>query len=212
MKYEKCKLLFEDNFKKLQKANILILGVGGVGGYALDCLYKTGITNITIVDFDSFDISNQNRQIGSEAVGISKVKHLKTLYPQITIKKEKIDTKWIKNNDLSSYDMILDAIDDIIPKVALIKKYYQKLITTSGSANRIDSTCIEYISIWETFNDPFIKNIRKTLKREGFDEDFKVIFSGEVPINKAKGSFVGVTGSFGLAMCSVAIQTILKKI
>jgi len=211
MKYERCKMLFGDNFTKLQNAKIIILGVGGVGGHALDCLYRSGVTNITIVDFDTYDITNQNRQIGSEAIDYKKVKHLKTLYPNISIIDKKIDIQWIKDTDLSSYDLILDAIDDIYPKIELIKRYYKKLITTGGSANKIDPTQIEYISIWKTFNDPFLRKIRNYLKKDNFKSNIKVIFSKETPINKAKGSFIGVTGSFGLTMCSIAINKILSK-
>ncbi len=211
MKYERCKMLFGDDFTKLQNAKIIILGVGGVGGHALDCLYRSGVTDITIVDFDRFDETNKNRQIGSEAIGAIKVEHLKTLYPSISIIDKRIDVNWVKDTDLSSYDFILDAIDDIYPKIELIKKYHKKLISTSGSANRIDSTKIEYISIWKTYNDPFIRKIRNYLKKDNFKSNFKIIFSGENPINKAKGSFVGVTGTFGLTMCSIAINKILSK-
>ncbi|HIP11709.1 MAG TPA: tRNA threonylcarbamoyladenosine dehydratase [Arcobacter sp.] len=211
MKHERCKSLFGEDFSKLQNANIIILGVGGVGGHALDCLYRSGVENITIVDFDNYDESNQNRQIGSENIGAVKVEHLQSLYPNIKTINTRIDVQWVKENDLSSYDLILDAIDDIYPKIELIKKYYKKLISTSGSAKRIDPTKIEYISIWKTYNDPFIRKIRNYLKKDNFKAKFKVIFSGENPQCKDKGSFVGVTGSFGLAMCSIAINKILSK-
>jgi tRNA A37 threonylcarbamoyladenosine dehydratase len=103
----------------------------------------------------------------------------------------------------------LDAIDDIKPKVQIIKRYYKKLISTTGSAKRIDPTQIEYINIWKTFNDPFAKKIREELKKIGFKKNFKVIFSQELPKCKELGSFVAVTGSFGLAMCSKAIEKVL---
>ena len=83
MKYDRCKKIFGDKFVLLENSKIIILGVGGVGGHALDCLYRSGITNITIVDYDCYELSNQNRQIGSEAIGVNKVEHLKTLYPKI---------------------------------------------------------------------------------------------------------------------------------
>ena len=156
-KHNRCKLLFQDNFEKLRDSNIIILGVGGVGSYALDCLYRTGIENITIVDFDSYDETNQNRQIGSEAIGKIKVEHLKSLYPNINIINKKIDEEWIEKFNMDKFDLILDAIDDIKLKIVLIKKYYKKLISTSGSAKRIDPTKIEYINIFKTYNDPFIK-------------------------------------------------------
>jgi tRNA A37 threonylcarbamoyladenosine dehydratase len=209
-KFSRCKSLFGSDFDKLQQSNIIILGVGGVGGYALDCLYRSGIVNITVVDYDTYELSNQNRQIGSDAIGISKVKHLKTLYPNIKIIDKKIDLDWIDKFDMGKFDLILDAIDDIKPKIQLIKKYYKKLISTTGSAKRVDPTKIEYVDIFKTYNDPFAKKIREELKKQRFTKKFKVIFSSELPKCKDMGSFVGVTGSFGLTMCSTAIQKIIQ--
>jgi tRNA A37 threonylcarbamoyladenosine dehydratase len=211
MRFVRSKTLFQNNFSKITNAKIIILGVGGVGGYALDCLYRSGVKDITIVDFDTFEESNQNRQIGSDAIGYVKVEHLKTLYPKINIINKKIDFKWIEEFDMSSYDLILDAIDDIRPKVELIKKYYKKLISTSGSAKRIDPTKIQYVDIFKTFNDPFIKIIRNDLKKAKFTKNFKVIFSSEEAQCEDMGSFVGVTGTFGLTMCSVAIDKIINS-
>ena len=210
MKFSRCKILFGNDFEKLQKAKIIILGVGGVGGHALDCLYRNGIEDITIVDFDTYEESNQNRQIGSDATGAVKVEHLKTIYPNVTAIEQKIDIQWIEQFDFSSYDLILDAIDDIKPKIQLIKKYHKTLISTAGSAKRIDPTKIEYINIWKTHNDPFIRKIREGLKKEKFNKNFKVIFSSELPRCKGLGSFIGVTGSFGLTMCSIAVKKLLN--
>lgn len=211
MKHKRCEMLFGDDFKKLQNAKIILLGVGGVGSFALDGLYRTGIENITIVDFDKYDETNQNRQIGSDKVGEIKVKRLKELYPNVTPIKQKIDKEWIDNFDFTSYDLILDAIDDIDAKVHLIKNHYKKLITSAGSAKRVDPTKIEYINIFKTYNDPFVKKLRERLKKEKFTKSFKVIFSSELPKCKELGSFVGVTGSFGLTMCSIAIQKLLSE-
>ena len=210
MKYTRAKELFGDNYNKLQNSKIIIIGVGGVGGYALDCLYRTGITNITIVDFDRFDITNQNRQIGSENIDTPKVEALKKLYPKITAINKKITTQWVEQFDFEQYDVIVDAIDDINPKIALILKYYHKLISSTGSAKRIDSLQIEYIDIFKTYNDPFAKKIRTELKKHKFNKKFKVIFSKELPQCNNMGSFVGVTGSFGLAMCSQVIKKLIK--
>ncbi len=210
-KFERSKNLFGDDFEKLQKAKIIILGVGGVGGHALDCLYRSGVLDITIVDYDTFELSNQNRQIGSDAIGKSKVEHLKTLYPNIKIIEQKINCDWVEEFDMTPYDLILDAIDDIKPKIQIIKKYYKKLISTTGSAKRLDPLKIQYINIFKTYNDPFAKKIRENLKKERFNKNFKVIFSEELPQCKGMGSFIGVTGSFGLAMCSITIDK-LKNI
>ena len=206
------KLFGDDNFSKFQNTKLILLGVGGVGSFALDALYRTGITNITIVDFDTYEESNRNRQMGSDGnIGRVKVEALKETYPEVEIIHEKITPEWVDNFDFSSYDYILDAIDDIKPKVRLIQKYYTKLISTSGSAKRIDPSQIEYKSIWDTYNDPFIRKIRYELKSRGFKKKFKVIFSGENPLCIEKGSFEAVTGSFGLMMASVTIRKILGK-
>lgn len=206
------KLFGEENFNKFENTRLILLGVGGVGSFTLDALYRTGITNITIVDFDTYEESNLNRQMGSEGnIGRVKVEALKEKYPNVEIIHEKIDEEWVNNFDFSSYDYILDAIDDIKPKVRLIQKYYDKLISTSGSAKRIDPSQIEYISIWDTYNDPFIRKIRYELKKRGFKKKFKVIFSGENPNCIEKGSFEGVTGSFGLMMASIVIRKIIEK-
>ncbi|QDF28330.1 tRNA threonylcarbamoyladenosine dehydratase [Halarcobacter anaerophilus] len=206
------KLFGEENFKKFQNTKLILLGVGGVGSFALDALYNTGITDITIVDFDTYEESNMNRQLGSHGnIGESKVETLKKKYPKITPLHEKITNQWIDDFDFSSYDYILDAIDDIKPKVHLINRYYTKVITTSGSAKRVDPSKIEYKSIWDTYNDPFIRKIRYELKKIGFKKKFKVIFSSEEPKCLEKGSFEAVTGSFGFMMASVTINKIIKR-
>ena len=213
MKYDRSKKLFgEDVFEKFKDVKLILLGVGGVGSFALDALYNTGIKNITIVDFDTYEESNLNRQMGSFGnIGRIKVEALKEKYPEVTPIHIKITPEWIDNFDFSSYDYILDAIDDVKPKVHLIKKHFTKIISTSGGAKRIDPSKIEYISIWDTYNDPFIKKIRTELKAQGFKKKFKVIFSSELPICVEKGSFEGVTGSFGLMMASVTIQKLINK-
>ncbi|APW65082.1 tRNA cyclic N6-threonylcarbamoyladenosine(37) synthase TcdA [Poseidonibacter parvus] len=213
MKYDRTKKLFGDEtFNKFQDTKLLLLGVGGVGSFALDALYNTGITNITIVDFDTYEESNMNRQLGSVGnIGRVKVDVMKEKYPNVIAINERITTEWIDEFDFSSYDYILDAIDDVKPKVHLIQRHYKKIITTSGGAKRIDPSKIEYKSIWDTFNDPFIRKIRTELKQKGFKKKFKVIFSSENPLCIEKGSFEGVTGSFGLMMASVTIQKILSK-
>ncbi len=212
MKYDRTRKLFgNEQTLKLHDAKIILLGVGGVGSFALDALYRTGVTNITVVDFDTYEESNLNRQLGSEGnIGRVKVTCLQEKYPKIVAIEAKIDNEWIDTFDFSSYDYILDAIDDVMPKVHLIKKYYKKLITTSGSAKRIDPSKIEYISIWKTFNDPFIRKIRNELKKSGFKKKFNVIFSSENPNCVEKGSFEAVTGSFGFMMASLTVRKLLE--
>jgi len=198
-----------DDFEKLRNAKIVLLGVGGVGSFCLDCLVRSGVENITIVDFDKYDITNQNRQIGSDKVGAVKVDRLAELYPTVTPIEAKVDDEWIENFDFSPFDLVLDAIDDIRAKISLAHKVSPKLISATGGARKLDPTKIEIASIWKTHGDPFARKIRYELKKSGFKGDFPALFSPEEPKCKTKGSFVGVTGSFGLAMCSVAVKRII---
>jgi len=212
MRYIRCKELFNEDFKKLQSAKVLILGVGGVGSYALDCLYRSGVTNITIVDYDTYEESNQNRQIGSEGnIGKNKVETLASLYPGITPINQKMDLEWIESFNFKPYDIIVDACDTTPVKIALAKKCYKKLIMSLGSAKRIDFSKIEVTTIFKTHGDALARKIRNELKKAKFNKNFTVVFSFEEPKCKNKGSFVGVTGAFGLAICSEVVKRILKK-
>jgi len=205
-------MLFGEDFKKLQSAKILLLGVGGVGSFCLDCLIRSGVEDITIVDFDTFDESNQNRQMWSELhPHASKVLSLRGHYPTITAIDKRIDKEWIETFDFEPYDLVLDAIDDIHAKLALAQKCYAKLISAVGSAKRLDPTRIEVSTIWKTHGDRFGAKIRYELKKRRFNKKYPVIFSSEPARVKEKGSFMGVTAAFGLTMCSQAVMKLLAK-
>ena len=208
MRYDRCRKLFS-KFEKLQNLNVLICGVGGVGGYALECLYRSGVKNITIIDYDIFDETNQNRQIGSEFVGEKKVEVLAKLYPGIIPIDKKLTPKNIQKIDFEKYDVIIDAIDDIKAKISLIVSAYPKIISSMGAAKRIDPTKIKVSSIWQTDTDPFARKIRQELKKINFEKDFKTVYSTEKPIECEMGSFVGVTGTFGFTLCSEIIKNFI---
>ena len=210
-KYDRIKLLLQDDFSKLQNANVLLLGVGGVGSFCLDCLYRSGVKNITIVDFDTYDESNQNRQMWSELHKDEvKVEALKEHYPELKVINRRIDEEWVNAFDFEPYDLILDAIDDRNAKLALAQKCYKKLISSFGSAKRLDPTKIKVDTIWKSYGDKFGSKIRYELKKRGFNKKYKVIFSSEEAQIKEKGSFMGVTAAFGLTMCAEAIKEIKK--
>ncbi len=212
MKYERIKPLFGDDFAKLQNAKVLLLGVGGVGGHCLDCLCRSGVKQITIVDFDTYDISNQNRQLHSELhEGEVKVHALQKHYPHIQIINAKIDEAWVEAFDFSEYDVVLDAIDDIKPKLSLAQKCHKKLISSLGSAKRLDPTKVEVGDIWKSYGDKFGAKIRYELKKRGFNKKYKVIFSPEEAKTKEKASFIGVTATFGLVMCAEALGVLRRR-
>jgi len=212
MRFERCRMLFgQEGFEKLQKAKILILGVGGVGSYALDCLYRSGVKDITILDCDRYDESNRNRQIGSDAVGESKVETLLSLYPGIKGIERRMDMAWVASFDFEPYDIIIDAADTTRVKIEVAKKCYKKVIMAMGSAKRYDTSKIEVASIWKTHGNALARKIRNELKKAKFDRNFTVIFSPEEDRCKEKGSCVAVTGAFGLTACSEAIKRILNQ-
>ena len=211
MRFERCRMLFgEEDFSKIQKSKVLILGVGGVGSYALDCLYRSGVSDITILDYDTYDESNRNRQIGSDAVGKSKIETLAKLYPGIQIIEQKMNMVWVAEFDFEPYDIIIDAADSTMVKIELAKKCFDKLIMAVGSAKRYDASKIEVTSIWKSYGDKLARKIRNELRRAKFDKDFTVVFSPEDDKCKEKGSCVAVTGAVGLMVCSEVIKKILK--
>ena len=211
MKHDRIKLLLKENFTKLENAKIILLGVGGVGSFCLDCLYRSGVTDITIVDYDTYDETNQNRQMWSELhEGEVKVEALKTHYPNLRLINVRVDEEWVKDFDFEEYHLVLDAIDDTKAKLALAQKCHKKLISSFGSAKRLDPTKIKVDDIWKSYGDKFGSKIRYELRKRGFSKKYKVIFSSEEAVVKEKGSFMGVTASFGLTMCAEAIKEIRK--
>ncbi len=212
MKYERVKQLLQDDFSKIQNAKVILLGVGGVGSFCLDCLVRSGITDITIVDFDTYDETNQNRQMWSELhEGEFKVEALQSHYPHVKIINVRVDEQWVWDFDFDEYDLVLDAIDDRNAKLALAQKCYKKLISSFGSAKRLDPTKVEVADIWKTYGDKFGSKIRYELKKRGFNKKYTAIFSSEEVVTKEKGSFMGVTATFGLTMCAQTIKKIREK-
>lgn len=204
-------LLGDEKFAKLQKAKILVCGVGGVGGICVDALARSGVGQITIIDKDTFDITNQNRQIYSEAVGAVKVSEFAKIYPNITPICELITPEFVANFNFSEFDLVIDAIDDMAAKVALANAAHGKLISSMGGAKRLDPTKICVASVWKTCNDPLARKFRYELRKSGLDGDFEVVFSTEEPNCKELGSFMGVTAVFGLNLASLAVKKLIGE-
>ncbi|MFA6760102.1 MAG: ThiF family adenylyltransferase [Sulfuricurvum sp.] len=211
MRFDRIALLLGDDFAKLQNAKVLLLGVGGVGGICLDCLYRSGISDITIVDFDSFDKTNLNRQLHSERfLHQKKASSLASIYKGVKFIDAKIDEAWIESFEFSEFDLIIDAIDDIRAKVALALREHKKLLSSFGSAKRLDPSKIKVADISKSYGDRFGSKIRYELKKRGFRGKYRVVFSSEEARVKEMGSFMGVTGSFGLMLCSEAIRRLCE--
>lgn len=209
-RFTRSRWIFGDKFQKLQDSKVLVCGCGGVGGVCIDALYRSGVGHITAIDCDKFDITNQNRQIGSENIGEYKTDVFARLYPGLKTLNLQLTPSVISEFDFSEFDLIIDCIDDIPAKVAIAKICSKRLLSSMGGAKRLDPTKIKVTSIWKTTNDPFARKIRYELKKAGFKGDYKVVFSTEAPNCVNLGSFIGVTASFGLNLASLAVNRLIK--
>ena len=206
-------LVGNKNFEKIAKTRVLIFGLGGVGGICTDALFRTGFTKLTLIDADSFENTNLNRQLHSEHIGEKKAKVFEKIYNAKGIV-AKVDGNFLNEFDLSEFDLIIDAIDDIPAKVALAMKVDLKrqiFVSSTGGARKLDPTRIKTTSIFKTHGDALAKKFRYELRKSGFKGNFDVVFSDEEAKCKDLGSFMGVTASFGLALASLALRKVLDK-
>ncbi|WP_104748651.1 tRNA threonylcarbamoyladenosine dehydratase [Helicobacter cetorum] len=214
-RFTRTRWLFKKDFDLIRQKKVLICGVGGVGGFALDALYRVGIGKITIIDKDIFDITNQNRQIGSEQIGKSKVQALQAIYQGIETLDLRVDEAFLDSFNFKDYDYVLDCMDDLPIKTSLAIKCqnlaYGKFISSMGSAKRLNPQLIQVDSVWKSHGDKFGRKFRDFLKKRHFRGNFKVIFSPEPPHCIELGSFSAVTASFGLQIASEVVRDIIKK-
>ncbi len=218
------KILTKEELEKIKNLNILLVGIGGVGGYTLEALVRMGVENITIVDYDVIDITNLNRQIitTNENIGNSKVleakKRAQSINPNINI--ITIDENINKDNYLSlfktHYDFVIDACDTITTKLLLIEYCIQnkvKIISCMGTGNRLDPTKLEITNIWKTSNDPLAKIIRKELRVRKINQKIPVVASRELPIkinDRTPGSSALVPSVAGIYLASYVINETIK--
>lgn len=206
-------LLGEEQVEFLARQKVLVFGLGGVGGFCVDALYRSGFKDLTLVDADSFEETNLNRQLHSEHLGEQKAKVFEKIYQAKGIA-SLVDEAFLQEFNLSEFDLIIDAIDDIPAKVAIanridIKK--QVFVSATGGARKLDPTRIKVAPLYKTYGDALAKKFRYELKKTGLRGDFDVVFSDEKPHCKNLGSFMGVTASFGLSLASLALRKILEK-
>lgn len=215
-------LIGEDNVNKLKKANVLIVGLGGVGGYALETLVRSGIYNLTIVDGDIVELSNLNRQIISKRDVIGRPKALVAQARTLEINPDvnlKVINEFISEDNFSllnidSFDYVIDACDDLNLKLLLIKnadKY--KLISSMGTANKMDMTRFKITTVDKTSYDPLAKIIRKKIKEEKIRTKFKVVSSDEKVIKNGTklGTIAYMPAVSGLLCASYVINDIIDN-
>lgn len=233
MIFQRTELLIgNENLEKLKKSHIIILGLGGVGGSAVEALVRAGVGELTLVDFDTVDITNLNRQIVAtqNTIGKAKVAAMKeralSINPDIKI--NSYIEKFLKeNSDLffknKKYDYVVDAIDLITAKLDLIELCYKEkilIISSMGTGNKLDPTMFEVSDINKTSVCPMAKVIRKELKKRNVKR-LKVVFSKEEakkPLNENSsrekkynvGSIAFVPPVVGMIMAAQVIKDICK--
>lgn len=211
------------NINKLNNTNVLLVGIGGVGGITFEMLVRCGVENITIVDYDTFEESNLNRQILSltSNIGQKKIDVAKKRALEINSKCKintilgKVDSNML-NNLPSNFDYIIDACDDLKAKVALVKyavKNNVKIISCCGTGNRVNPEKLKISNIWKTEYDPLAKKFRSELRKEKINYKLPVVFSSEQPIktNGVIGSLATVPNSAGILLASYVINDVISK-
>lgn len=217
-------IVSHEDLAKVFRTSIILFGVGGVGGQALEALVRAGFKKITIVDSDVVEVTNLNRQliatrhnIGTPKVEAAK-QRMEELDAEVTIEAQfaAVTCENITDFKLETYDYIIDAIDSFGPKMALIKyalEHNLNIISAMGAGNRLDPTKVVVSDIYQTSGDPFAKKIRTELRKAGF-KSLPVVYSTELPRrnNGVKpGSSPFVPAAAGLALASYIFTNVIAK-
>ena len=232
---ERTALLVQDEgLERLKKANILVVGLGGVGSYAAEFIARAGVHKMTIVDGDFFDETNKNRQLPAldSTIGQSKAKVLAARLRDINKDMEIIVLEEFLSPDRAyeivtkEFDYVLDCIDSITPKVNLIvaaRRKKVKIISAMGAGGKLDVTKIKIKDISQTKNCTMARVLRKRLKERKVNKGVKAVYSEEMQISESvkktdgtnfKKSYYGtisyMPAAFGLQAAAHVLNFILK--
>ena len=224
-------LIGNEKLNILKNSRVAVFGIGGVGGYALEALARSGVGTIDIIDSDNVDISNLNRQIISlnSNIGQPKVeaaeKRVKDINPEIVVNKYPLffDAATVEKFDFETYDYVIDAIDTVTSKIELIltaQKYNVPIISSMGTGNKLEAYRLEVSDIYKTSVCPLARVMRYELKKRGVKK-LKVVYSKEEPIkpqtvdtNAGKhipASAVFVPACAGMILAGEVVNDLIKK-
>ena len=207
---------------KLRASRVIVFGVGGVGGYAVEALVRAGVGRITLVDHDRVSVTNINRQIiaTSSTVGLYKVEAMKARILDINPDTEvtPLALEYSEENadsfNLTDYDLVLDCIDSVRAKIHLIlsaKRGGVPIISSMGAGRRLDPARFRITDISKTHTDPLAKAVRVGLRKEGVNS-LTVVFSDEEPLPPSPSgipaSISFVPASAGLVMAGEAVKVL----
>lgn len=224
-------LIGKDNLDKIKTKKVIVFGVGGVGGFVVESLVRSGLEDITIVDNDVVDESNINRQIiaTSNSIGKSKVEIMKeranSINPSVRI--SPIQKFYLPENenefDLSKYDYVIDCVDTVSAKISIIcraKELGIPVISALGAGNKLDPTKLMVSDISKTEYDPLAKVIRKELRSRGI-KGVKVVYSSESPVSvvveenshgrHSPASAIFVPASMGILIAKTVIDDLMSS-
>lgn len=216
-------LIGSDKFEKINNSCVMVVGLGGVGGYSVECLVRSGIGKIILIDYDKIDVSNLNRQIITNSSNISNYKtsewekRIKDINPdcEVIIYNMFLDKDNIAQiNDLK-IDYIIDACDSVDTKKLLIDYSFDKnikLISSMGTANKIDPGKLEIMDIRKTSYDPLAKILRKYVLSLKNNKKVMVVSTNESPIKKqGLSSMVFVPATAGIMLANYVIRDIIGE-
>ena len=181
----------------LSQSRVLVVGVGGVGAYAVEMLARAGVGRLDIVDGDMVGVSNINRQLPAlhSTVGMPKVEVMARRVAGINPAAEVAALPVFISEDSvpglvggGNYDFVVDAIDSVAPKVALIRYCLEnkvRIVSSMGAGGRVDPEKVGYADIWDTYNDGLAKVVRTRLKALGLRRRLPVVWSSEPPEKSA---------------------------
>lgn len=229
-------LIKEEGLEKLNKATVLVVGLGGVGSFAAEFLARSGVGNMTIVDGDTVDITNINRQLPAlhSTIGKHKVEivaeRLLDINPKlnlITINEFLNPERMDQILDENKFDYILDCIDSVTPKLTLViaaRRRKIKIVSSMGAGGKTDPSKVMVRDISKTHNCYLAKQVRKRLKKEKINKGIRCVFSNELQNEESlkmtdgtnyKRSFYGtisyIPAIFGLYAAAEVINHLVKK-
>lgn len=218
-------LIGDENLDILSKSKIAVIGIGGVGSYTVEALARSGVGAIAMVDKDSIDKTNINRQIHANhhTIGLPKVDVMKERILAINPDIE-LETYHMEYNSHNSqiidreFDYVVDAIDTLSAKVDLVircKEMGIPIISSMGAGNKMDPTAFKVIDIFKTHTDPIARIMRGRLREAGIDS-LKVVWSDERPIKRhvdgtrGPSSIAFVPSVAGLVMAGEVIKDLIS--
>ena len=231
----------ESSFHRLQLARITIFGLGAVGAWAAEMLARSGAGHFTLVDFDQIAKSNINRHVcaAESTIGVPKVEAMKArildINPKAEVKALKLFADYTNRDSIldENPDIVIDAIDSLGPKAALLESIYNrnlKVISSMGAALKTDITAIHTGDLFDSTVCPLARNLRKYLRRRGIDHGIQCVYSTEAPdkdalkapdeegddiqyqrgrVRNILGSYPPVTAVFGITIADLAIKSLL---